>query len=111
MSTTDRWGTDEKSIRRGEHMVIERARTAHLANHLSSVALRQWERTLTGMVAFPAAIALGVAATATYCVAILERGFEVFEASIGEISMAVSHDRLETNNGAGDHRDRPEARA
>jgi predicted ATPase len=99
-----------KSIRRGEHMVIERARTAHLANHLSSVALRQWERTLTGMVAFPAAVALGIAATATYCVAILERGFEVFEASIGEVADSVSHERVDGNNGARGEQ-RPEARA
>jgi hypothetical protein len=90
-------------------MVIERARTAHLANHLSSVALRQWERTLTGMVAFPAAVALGIAAMATYCVAALESGFEVFEASIDEIATSVSHDRLESNNGA--RGERPEARA
>jgi|HubBroStandDraft_4_1064222.scaffolds.fasta_scaffold509664_1 predicted ATPase len=111
MSTTDRWGTEDmKSIRRGEHMVIERARTAHLANHLSSVALRQWERTLTGMVAFPAAVALGIAATATYCVAILERGFEVFEASIGEVADSVSHERVDGNNGARGEQ-RPEARA
>jgi hypothetical protein len=87
-------------------MIHERARTAHLANHLASVAVRQWERTLTGMVAFPAAVALGVAACATYCVAVLERGFEVFEASIGEISDSISHER---GNGASEHR--PEARA
>jgi hypothetical protein len=91
-------------------MVIERARTAHLANHLSSVALRQFERTLTGIVAFPAAVALGVAAAATYCVAIIERGFEVFESSIDEIATTVSHDRLEANNGARGEQ-RPEARA
>ena len=108
MSTTDRWGTEDmKNIRKGEHMVMERARTAHLANHLSSVALRQWERTLTGIVAFPAAVALGVAATATYFVAIIERGFEVFETSLNEVAHSVSHERHE--NGAGEHR--PEARA
>jgi predicted ATPase len=95
-----------KSIRKGEHMVMERQRTAHLANHLASVALRQWERTLTGIVAFPAAIALGVAATATYAVAILERGFEVFESSIDEVADSISHERRD-NNGAR----QPEARA
>jgi hypothetical protein len=93
---------DLKSIRRGEHMVMERARTAHLANHLSSVALRQCERAMTGVIAVPAAMALSVAAVVTYCVAIVERGFEVFEASLSEVADSISHDRRD--NGASEHR-------
>ncbi|HEY1697466.1 MAG TPA: hypothetical protein VGG39_35130 [Polyangiaceae bacterium] len=92
MNTMDRWNT-EKGIRRSEHMAVERAHTAQLANHLSSVAVRQWEKTLTGIVALPAAAALGVAATATYGVALLERAFEVFETAIGDVGRTVSEGR------------------
>ncbi len=88
MNTMDKWNTD-KGIRRSEHMKMERAHTAQLANHLSSVALRQWEKTLTGIVALPAAAAMTVAATATYGVALLERTFEVFETAINEVGRAV----------------------
>jgi hypothetical protein len=94
MSTMDKWN-GQQGIRHGEHMAIERAHTARLAHHLSSVALRQWEKTLTGIVALPAAAALGVAATATYGVALLERGFEVIESALGEIGRAVGPERDE----------------
>jgi hypothetical protein len=88
MNTMDKWNTD-KGIRRSEHMKMERAHTAQLANHLSSVALRQWEKTLTGIVALPAAAAMSVAATTTYGVALVERVFEVFETAINEVGRAV----------------------
>ncbi|MGH7294016.1 MAG: hypothetical protein ACRELB_03740, partial [Polyangiaceae bacterium] len=74
-----------------------------------------WEKTLTGLVALPAAAALGVAATATYGVALLERGFEVFESALGEMGRTLNHDH-EPGNGHEVHRERtvdraPEARA
>lgn len=94
MNTMETW-TRENGIRRSEHMAVERAHTAQLAHQLSSVALRQWEKTLTGIVALPAAAALGVAATATFGVALLERGFEVFESALGEIGRAVGRDHHE----------------
>jgi hypothetical protein len=90
MTTMHKWN-DENGIRHGSSMAIERAHTAQLANHLASVAVRQWEKTLTGIVALPAAAALGVAATATYGVALLERGFEVFEAALADIGDTVGH--------------------
>ena len=109
MAAMDKWSNDGNAIRRREEMAIERERTAQLASHLSSVAMRQWEKALSGMVAFPAAAALGVAATATYGVALLERGFEVLESAVGEVGRAVNADRRESAN---EHRpDRPEARA
>jgi hypothetical protein len=105
----DKWSSesDGNGMRRREDMMIERARTAQLAHHLSSVALRQWEKTLTGIIAFPAACALGVAASATYCVALLERGFEVFESAVGEIGRSVGDKPGITDR----HPERPEARA
>jgi hypothetical protein len=102
-STVSRWD-DNAGIRRSEQVAIERARTAELAHHLSSVALQQWEKTLTGIVALPAAAALGVAATATYGVALLERGFEVFESAVGEIGRNLSRDSER-------RAERPEARS
>jgi hypothetical protein len=90
-STVSRWD-ETNGIRRSEQVAIERARTAELAHHLSSVALQQWEKTLTGIVALPAAAALGVAATATYGVALLERGFEVFESAVGEVGRTLSRE-------------------
>ena len=80
-------------IRRSEQVAIERAHTAHLAHQLSSVALEQWEKALTGIVALPAAAALGVAATATYGIALIERTFEVFESAVGSVGQSFSHDR------------------
>ena len=106
MAALDKWSNEDgNGIRRREDMMVERARTAQLAHHLSSVAVRQLEKSLTGMIALPAAAALGVAATATFCVAMLERGFEVFESAIGEIGRSVG-----TEKGL-EHPTRPEARA
>jgi hypothetical protein len=83
------------SIRRGAHMAAEREYTAHMAHHLSHMAIRQWEKTLTGMVALPAAAALGVAACTTFCVALIERTFEVIESALGEVGRAVVSHREE----------------
>lgn len=99
MTVLDKWSSDH-GIRRREEMAIERARTAEMAHQLSSIALRQCEKALTGVVALPAAAALSVAATATYCVALLERGFEVFESAIGEVGRSVASDR---RDGGGEH--------
>jgi hypothetical protein len=105
----DKWSNDENGMRRREDIASERARTAHLANQLSAMALRELERGLTGMVALPAAAALCVAAAATYGVAMLERTFEVFEGAIGGIGGSLGNVRLD---GRSESRvERPEARA
>ena len=110
MNVIDKWNTDAAALRTSEHQAIERRHTAQLAHHLSTVAVRQWEKTLTGIVAFPAAAALGVAATATYGVALLERGFEVFELALGDIGRTLTPSQ---ENADSDHerRDRPADRA
>jgi hypothetical protein len=111
MNVIDKWNTENAAIRSANDRGIERSQTAQLAHHLSTVAVRQWEKTLTGIVALPAAAALGVAATATYGVALLERGFEVFELALGEIGRTLTSEtegrerRERTENRA------PEARA
>ena len=68
----------------------DRTRSAQLAHHLSSVAMREWERALTGIIALPAATALSIAAAATFAVSMTERAFEVVESAIGEIGRAVN---------------------
>ncbi len=92
MSSMDKLLNDTSSTNGRLVERTERTRTAHLAHHLSSVALRQWERSLTGMLALPAAAALGVAAGATYGVAMIERLFEVLESAVGEIGRTITQD-------------------
>jgi hypothetical protein len=87
MTTIDKLSAEHVNGRLVER--ADRTRTAQLAHHLSSVALRQWERALTGVIALPAAVALGIAASATFAVAITERAFEVLESAIGEIGRSV----------------------
>jgi hypothetical protein len=112
MNVIDKWNTENGQLATSDHAMARR-HTAHLAHHLSTVAVRQWEKTLTGLVALPAAAALGVAATATYGVALLERGFEVFESALGEIGSTLN----EGHTHGHEHHDRtaaartPEARS
>lgn len=107
MATIEKWPSDE-GMRRRDEIAMERTRTSQLAHHLSSVALRQWEKALTGMVALPAAAALGVAASATYGAALLERGFEVFESALGEVGRTVANEK---RDGAERHPGMTEARS
>ena len=104
MNVIDKWNQDNGSITTHSRNV-ERAHTAKLAHHLSTVALREWEKALTGIVALPAAAALGVAATATYGVAVLERGFEIFESAVGEVGRSLTR---ESDALAHEHRDHHE---
>jgi hypothetical protein len=108
MNVMDKWSEENGGIRSADR-ADEHARTVELAHHLSSVALRQWEKALTGIVALPSAAALGVAATATYAVAMLERTFEVFESAVGEIGRTLARD--DTPHDRRERADRNEARA
>ena len=75
MNVIDKWNTENGTIQTTEH-AIDRRHTAHLAHHLSTVTVQQWEKALTGIMR-PNGGGLGVAATTTYGVALLERGFGV----------------------------------
>jgi hypothetical protein len=99
MTMMDKMVTDNSNGRLVERM--ERNHAAHLAHHLSSVAVRQWEKALTGVVAMPAAAALGVAAVATFGVAVAERLFEVIESSVGEIGRTIAQDDGMARDGDG----------
>jgi hypothetical protein len=96
------WGAD--------HAPVERTGTAKAAHQLSTLALRQWERAITGTIALPAAAALGTAASVLYAVALIERAFETIESAVSEIGRNIARDE---DGRALDRRDNrvPEARA
>ena len=50
-----------------------------IALRLTLEAMRQSQRAVVGLLALPASVALGVAATVSYAAAFLERGFQTFE--------------------------------
>ena len=69
-----------------------RERTQEAAQRLSLLALRNWEKALTGVVALPAAAALSTAATVLFATSILERTFEAIESALAEVGRRVGED-------------------
>lgn len=69
-----------------------RARNEETAQRLALVAVRNWERALTGVIAIPAAAALTTAATAMFAASLLERAFEMFEGTIADVGRRVGDD-------------------
>ena len=69
-----------------------RERTQETAQRLSLIAMRNWEKALTGVVALPAAAALSTAATVLFATSILERTFETIEAALADIGRRVGED-------------------
>jgi hypothetical protein len=69
---------------------IDRSGTTRAAHELSAIAMRQWERALTGVVALPAAVALSTAASALYLASMVERTFETIESAVAEIGRAIA---------------------
>ncbi len=64
-----------------------------LAHSLSRHSRTQWQRAIEGLVALPAAIAVGSAATALYAVAFITRGFAVFERTAAEEQRQMQQQR------------------
>src|SRR4051794_33345278 len=75
-----------------EEVRRQHALTSNTAQRLSVLAMRSWEKALTGVIALPTAFALSAAATVMYATSILEQGFEIFETSLGEIGRQVSNE-------------------
>jgi hypothetical protein len=69
-----------------------RERTQETAQRLSLIALRNWEKALTGVVALPAAAALTTGATVLFAVSLLERTFEMFESTIADMGRRVGEE-------------------
>jgi hypothetical protein len=57
----------------------QRRQVEQLAHTLAEQATEQWRKAIEGLVALPAAIAVGSAASALYAVGFVARGFEVFQ--------------------------------
>jgi hypothetical protein len=68
--------------------MIERDASVHEENalRLTLEAMRNGQRAAVGLLALPASIAFGVAATVSYMAAFLERGFQTFELSLARIA-------------------------
>jgi hypothetical protein len=70
----------------------QRARTQESAQRLSLVAMRHWEKAVTGVIAVPAAAALTTAAAAMFAASLFERAFEMVEMSMVDIGRRVGED-------------------
>jgi hypothetical protein len=97
MNAIDKRNGDNGATHTSKTRMFERTRTTVMAHHLSASAMRQWERALTGIVALPAAAALTTAATAIYAAALLERTFEMLEASFAEIGRHAAREDEEAH--------------
>ena len=62
----------ERRVTRVAEQPVDRSSDVRAAHELSSIAVRQWERALTGIVALPAAVALSTAASALYFASMVE---------------------------------------
>ncbi len=69
-----------------------RERTQETAQRLSLIAMRNWEKALTGVLALPAAAALTTGAAVLFAVSILERTFEMAETTIADVGRRVGED-------------------
>jgi hypothetical protein len=69
-----------------------RERTQETAQRLSLIAIRNWEKALTGVLALPAAAALTTGAAVLFGVSILERTFELFETTLADVGRRVGED-------------------
>jgi hypothetical protein len=69
-----------------------RERTQETAQRLSLIAIRNWEKALTGVLAVPAAAALTTSAAVLFGVSILERTFEMFESTLADVGRRVGED-------------------
>jgi len=64
----------------------QRRRVEDLAHSLSQQANEQWRKAIEGLVALPAAVTVGVAASTLYFVGFVTRGLEVFQTQTIEAS-------------------------
>jgi hypothetical protein len=82
----------DENARLSPEVVRQRARTEDTAQRLSLVAMRQWEKALSGVIALPAAAALSTAAGFLFGASILERIFESLESTVSEVGRRVGRE-------------------
>jgi hypothetical protein len=92
-TTTNRMiNSDTRNRSLSPDVTLPRERTQDTAQRLSLIAMRNWEKALTGVVALPAAAALSTAATVLFAVSILERSFEMIESTLADMGRRVGED-------------------
>jgi hypothetical protein len=69
-----------------------RERNERTAQRLTLVAMRQWEKTLTGLVSLPAAAALTTAAGAMFVASLIEQTFATIESALADLGRRVGDD-------------------
>lgn len=92
-----------------EAMEHERQRVEELARSLSQQANLEWRKAIEGLVALPAAITVGVAATTLSLVGFVTRTLEIFQAQAIDVSQRMRE--LDGGDRAGERsgeRTRPE---
>jgi hypothetical protein len=67
-----------------------RVKTQDTAQRLSLVALRSWEKAITGIVAIPGACALTTAAGVLFATSLIEHAFEMFELALADLGRRVT---------------------
>jgi hypothetical protein len=92
MNTTSRLANADRVRPLSPEVTRPRERTQATAQRLSLIAIRNWEKALTGVVALPAAAALSTAASVLFAVSILERTFEMFESTLSDMGERVGDD-------------------
>jgi hypothetical protein len=92
MNTSSRLATNERTHSLSSDVTRPRERTQATAQRLSLIAIRNWEKALTGVVALPAAAALSTAAGVLFAVSILERTFEMLESTLSEVGARVGEE-------------------
>jgi hypothetical protein len=75
-----------------ESLEAQRRRVEELASSLSQQANEQWRKAIEGLVALPAAITVGVAASTLYFVGFVTRGLEVFQQQAMDASQRMQYD-------------------
>jgi hypothetical protein len=97
---------------RMEAMEHERRRVEELARSLSQQATVEWRKALEGMVALPAAITVGLAASTLSFVGFVTRTLEIFQTQAIEMSERMREldggDRAAERSGERGERGRPE---
>ncbi len=82
----ERQGFDGKSLTNENALATDAMAREEIALRLTLEAMRQSQRAMVGLLALPASMALGVAATVSYAAAFLERGFQTFELSLSRLA-------------------------
>lgn len=92
MNTTNRMTNELRYRPLSSDVTQPRERTQETAQRLSLIAMRNWEKALTGIVALPAAAALSTAASVLFAVSVLERSFEMVESTLADLGRRVGED-------------------